>query len=73
MHGLMQEHPLLTSSILRHAAKHHPGAKIVSVDAAGAVTRGTWPGLWNLTALPSRFVKSWCRKVVLAGSVGSGS
>ena len=43
MLGLMQEHPLLVSSILRHAARHHGGAKIVSVDAEGAVTRGTWP------------------------------
>jgi fatty-acyl-CoA synthase len=45
MRGLMQEHPLLTSSLLRHAAKHHGGAKLVSVDGTGAVTRGTWPGL----------------------------
>ena len=35
MRGLMQEHPLLVSSILRHAAKHHRGACIVSVDAQG--------------------------------------
>lgn len=43
MLGLMQEHPLLVSSILRHAARHHAGAKIVSVDAAGGATRSTWP------------------------------
>jgi len=43
MRGLMQEHPLLVSSILRHAARHHRGAKIVSVDPEGTVTRGTWP------------------------------
>jgi fatty-acyl-CoA synthase len=42
MRGLMQQHPLLVSSLLDHAAKHHPGAKVVSVDAAGTVTRGTW-------------------------------
>jgi fatty-acyl-CoA synthase len=42
MRGLMQEHPLLVSSLLEHAAKHHAGAKVVSVDAAGAVTRGGW-------------------------------
>ncbi|MCX8133973.1 MAG: long-chain-fatty-acid--CoA ligase [Roseococcus sp.] len=42
MRGLMQEHPLLVSSLLEHAAKHHAGAKVVSVDATGAVTRGTW-------------------------------
>ncbi len=43
MLGLMQEHPLLVSSILRHAARHHQGAKIVSVDAEGGVTRSNWP------------------------------
>jgi acyl-CoA synthetase (AMP-forming)/AMP-acid ligase II len=43
MLGLMQEHQLLVSSILRHAARHHQGAKIVSVDPEGGVTRGTWP------------------------------
>ena len=45
MLGLMQEHPLLVSSILRHAARHHTGARIVSVDAAGLATRSDWPGL----------------------------
>jgi len=43
MRGLMQEHPLLVSSILSHAAKHHRGAKIVSVDAEGHASRATWP------------------------------
>ncbi|MDB5414419.1 MAG: AMP-binding enzyme family protein [Rubritepida sp.] len=43
MLGLMQEHPLLVSSILRHAARHHRGAKIVSADAEGVVSRSTWP------------------------------
>ena len=45
MIGLMQQHPLIVSSILRHAAKHHRASKIVSVDAAGQVTRGTYPEL----------------------------
>ena len=43
MRGLMQDHQLLVSSILRHAARHHRGAKIVSVDSEGAVARATWP------------------------------
>ena len=43
MRGLMQEHPLLVSSILRHAAKHHRGAKVVSVDAEGVASRSSWP------------------------------
>jgi fatty-acyl-CoA synthase len=43
MLGLMQEHPLLVSSLLRHAARHHAGAKIVSADPTGARTRLTYP------------------------------
>lgn len=43
MRGLMQDHPLLVSSLLRHAGKHHRGAKLVSVDPQGAVTRFSWP------------------------------
>lgn len=43
MLGLMQEHPLLVSSILRHAAKHHGASKIVSVGADGEVTRSLYP------------------------------
>jgi len=45
MLGLMQEHPLLVSSILTHAAKHHHGSKLVSVDAAGAVSRSSYPAM----------------------------
>lgn len=43
MQGLMQEHPLLISSILRHAARHHQGARIASVDANGHMTRSSYP------------------------------
>ncbi len=43
MLGLMQEHPLLISSILRHAARHHRASRIVSVDAAGAISRSGYP------------------------------
>jgi len=43
MRGLMQEHPLLVSSLLRHAAKHHRGSKLVSVDPQGTATRFSWP------------------------------
>ena len=45
MRGLMQEQPLLVSSILRHAARHHRASKIVSVDGAGAVTRSGYPAV----------------------------
>jgi fatty-acyl-CoA synthase len=43
MLGLMQEHPLLVSSMLRHAARHHRGARLVGVDPEGARRRSTWP------------------------------
>lgn len=43
MRGLMQDHPLLVSSLLRHAAKHHRGSKLVSVDPQGVATRFSWP------------------------------
>ncbi|MCX7370915.1 MAG: long-chain-fatty-acid--CoA ligase [Alphaproteobacteria bacterium] len=43
MLGLMQEHPLLVSSILRHAARHHHGARIISQDHTGSIIRSTWP------------------------------
>jgi len=45
MLGLMQEHPLLVSSILRHAARHHRGSKIVSVDGSGEVSRSSYPAV----------------------------
>jgi fatty-acyl-CoA synthase len=45
MRGLMQEHPLLVSSILRHAARHHRGARIVSVDAQGQRHRSGYEAL----------------------------
>ena len=35
MHGQMMEIPLLTSSLMRHAARHHPHAPIVSVRVEG--------------------------------------
>jgi 3-(methylthio)propionyl---CoA ligase len=41
--GLMMERPLLISSILKHAAENHPGAKIVSVRPDGSRARHGWP------------------------------
>lgn len=43
MLGLMQEHPLLVSSILEHAAKHHRASKIVSVGSSGTKSTSTYP------------------------------
>ena len=43
MLGLMQDRPLLISSILEHAARNHGGAKIVSARPDGSLVRHTWP------------------------------
>ena len=42
MLGLMQRQPLLVSSILTHAARHHPEAEVVSREADGRVVRATY-------------------------------
>ncbi|GGC32584.1 long-chain-fatty-acid--CoA ligase [Siccirubricoccus deserti] len=43
MLGLIQDRPLLISSILEHAARNHAGAKIVSARADGTLVRHSWP------------------------------
>ncbi|MDB5372302.1 MAG: AMP-binding enzyme family protein [Belnapia sp.] len=43
MLGLMQDRPLLISSLLDHAARNHTGAKIVSARPDGSLVRHTWP------------------------------
>ena len=42
MLGLMQRQPLLVSSILTHAARHHGEAEIVSREEDGSTTRATY-------------------------------
>jgi len=42
MLGLMQQQPLLISSLLTHAARHHASAEIISVAGPGVVHRTTW-------------------------------
>ncbi len=42
MLGLMQRHPLLISSIITHAARHHPRAEIVSVELDGTRHRSDY-------------------------------
>jgi len=39
MFGLMQDHPLLISDIIRHAARHHGGNEIVSRGVDGSLHR----------------------------------
>lgn len=45
MHGLMQRHPLMLSSILAHAARHHPRAEVVSVGLDGGILRTDYAGI----------------------------
>jgi YD repeat-containing protein len=45
MLGLMQQQPLLTTSILRHAARHHAAGEIVSVTTEGSTHRYTYAAL----------------------------
>ncbi|HSS13789.1 MAG TPA: AMP-binding protein, partial [Rhizomicrobium sp.] len=45
MHGLMQHHELLISSILEHAARHHGDGEVVSRRADGTLSRATYAAL----------------------------
>ena len=45
MQGLMQQQPLLISSILRHAARHHASGEIVSKTTEGTIHRYTYAAL----------------------------
>ena len=45
MHGLMQDRPLLISSLIEHAATFHPGTEIVSRLPEGPLHRTTWGAL----------------------------
>ena len=42
MLGLMQQRPLLISSLLAHAARHHAGAEVVSATGEGGMHHTTW-------------------------------
>ncbi|WP_264014786.1 long-chain-fatty-acid--CoA ligase [[Mycobacterium] manitobense] len=45
MYGLMQEHPLLISSLIEHAATFHPDTEIVSRLPGGGTHRTDWRGV----------------------------
>ena len=45
MNGLMQQHPLLISSLLIHAERHHGGQEIVSRRVEGDIHRTTYAAL----------------------------
>ena len=42
MLGLMQQQPLLISSLLAHAARHHADAEVVSATGEGGTHHSTW-------------------------------
>ena len=42
MLGLMQSQPLMISAVLKHAARHHGTAEIVSKSVEGDIHRYTW-------------------------------
>ncbi len=45
MLGLMQSQPLLISSIVTHAARHHPHAEVVSRTTEGTIHRTNYAGI----------------------------
>jgi len=45
MHGLMQDWPLRVSAIIDHAARWHPGRRIVSASAEGPLVETDWAGV----------------------------
>src|ERR1700712_3428597 len=45
MQGFMQRQPLLISSLIRHAARHHGGTEIVSREADGSIRRTDYAGI----------------------------
>ena len=47
MFGLMQDRPLLISSLIEHAAKYHPKTEIVTRLADGSFDRSNWLNIRN--------------------------
>lgn len=45
MLGLMQDRPLLISSLIDHAARYHPDVEIISRTCEGETVRSDWRGL----------------------------
>jgi acyl-CoA synthetase (AMP-forming)/AMP-acid ligase II len=73
MHGLMQEHELLISSLIRHAAVHHGQREIVSRSGDGGLHRTNWAEVERRSrrlarALESAGIRSGDRVATLAMS-----
>ena len=70
-YGLMQDRPLLISTLIEHAARFHPDAKIVSRLPEGGLHRTDWKGVADRSrqlanALQSLGVKQGDRVATLA-------
>ncbi len=50
MRGLMQDRPLMTSSLLRHAAAYHKHSRITSVRPDGEIVHHSYPEVYARTA-----------------------
>ena len=57
MLGLMQRHPLLISTILRHAARHHGQAEVVSAVGTGDIHRITYAAIEGRTRRLARVLQ----------------
>src|SRR3712207_3154571 len=64
MLGLMQDRPLLISSILEHAARNHPQSRIVSALPNGTLARHTWP---EVAARAARLAHALAKRGVRQG------
>ena len=71
MHGLMQDHPLLISSLIRHAAENHGRREVVSRLGDGSIHRTDYATIERRSrrlarALESRGIRSGDRVATLA-------
>ncbi len=71
MHGLMQDHPLLISSLIRHAAENHGRREVVSRLGDGSIHRTDYATIERRArrlarALESRGIRSGDRVATLA-------
>lgn len=59
MFGLMQQHPLLISSLIDFAARHHGDGEIVSRRVEGDIHRSTWGEVARRSAQVGHALHAW--------------